>query len=234
VSRARAARRTHRTTALLLRRVEHGESDLVLALFTESLGRIPALARGARRSQKRFGGALEPFHSLTVEVDEPQSGELFLMRDAAIETMRLTLTANLERMDAAGRALGWVRTAAPPRTREPEVWVALTSLLDRLDAPGAVNPRLVLAEEGLALLAAFGWGLDLERCVRCGRPCAPGRAAMIDPTRGGLVCRACGGAAMKLGGAERGRLAAGALVPADVDLAVDLVERALRAHVGSA
>jgi DNA repair protein RecO (recombination protein O) len=234
VKRAGRPHRAHRTLALLLRRVEHGESDLVLSLFTESLGRVSALARAARKSRKRFGGALEPFQTLSVDVDEPVTGELFLLREAGIDTPRVALLSDLARMDAAGRALAWVRTAAPPRTPEPGVWAALTTLLDRLNEPGDVDARRVLAEQGLALLAAFGWGLDLERCVRCGRPCEPGRPALVDAARGGLVCRACGGARLRLEGAQRARLARGRLDPTDVDVALDLVERALRAHVGTA
>jgi len=157
---------------------------------------------------------------------------LFLLRDATIATMHAALTSDLGRMDAAGRALSWVRTAAPPRTEEPAVWAALERLMDRLDAAEPTNPHLVLAEEGLKLLAAFGWGLELGVCVRCGRPCEPGRAAMIDAERGGLVCRSCGGARFKLNGAARARLAAGTLLPEDVALTLDLVERALRTHVG--
>ncbi len=204
----------------------------MLALFTESLGRIPALGRGARRSRKRFGGALEPFHTLLVDVDEPASGELFLLREATIATLRATLTSDLSRMDAAGRALSWVRAAAPPRTEERAVWTTLERLMDRLDAPATTSPRLALAEEGLRLLAAFGWGLELSRCVRCGKECEPGRTAMVDPDRGGLVCRACGGARHRLAGPARARVAEGALHPEDVDVTLDLVERALRAHVG--
>jgi hypothetical protein len=57
---------------------------------------------------------------------------------------------------------------------------------------------------------------------------------MIDAEKGGLVCRSCGGARFKLSGAARTRLAAGTLSPEDVALTLDLVERALRAHVGVA
>jgi DNA repair protein RecO (recombination protein O) len=146
--------------------------------------------------------------------------------------MRPTLTSDLVRMDVAGRALSWVRAAAPARTEEPTVWTTIERLLDRLDGADAASPRLVLAEEGLRLLAAFGWGLELSRCVRCGKECEPGRTAMVDPERGGLVCRACGGARFRLAGAARARIAAGALLAGDVDVTLDLVERALRAHVG--
>ena len=222
-----------------MRRVDYGESDLVLGLFTEDLGRLSALARGARKSRRRFGGVLEPMHTLSVSVDERIGAELCTLREAKLDTVRTRLTADLERMEIAGRALGWVRRASPPRTPEPEVWTALSDLLDRLDDPNAAPaPRRDLAEAGLRLLVAFGWGLELSRCVSCGKLCPDGNAAMVDVARGGLVCRSCGGARLRLSGPTRTRLIRaaageiGALEQGDVDPALDLSDRAFRAHLG--
>lgn len=238
-ARAAAATRAHDTRALLVRRVVFGETDLVVTFFSEKLGRVSALARGARKSQKRFGGALEPMHTLGARLDERTGAELLVLREARIDHARRRLTSDLERMQAAGRALGWVRRVAPPRTPEPEAWSALENGLNRLDASDDTrHPTEHLAELGLCLLVAFGWGLDLERCVRCGRSCEPGRAAYIDPARGGLVCRACGGARIRLDAALRERLAraargeAGALHADDAELALELAELGLRAHAG--
>lgn len=237
--RTRVATRPHVTRALLVRRVDYGESDLVLTLFTEELGKVSALARGARKSMRRFGGALEPMHTLLVRLDERPSSELFTLGEAKIETARTRLCQSLERMEAAGRALGWVRRASPPRTAEPEVWRVLESLLARLDdASSSVAPQGELAQAGLSLLSAFGWGLDLGRCVSCGKACPTEQSALIDVARGGLVCRDCGGARLRISGPARARLAraasgqAGALDPADLDAALDLVERGFRAHLG--
>lgn len=236
-ARVRSAQKSLDTRALLVRRVDYGESDLVLTLFTERRGLLSALARSARRSQKRFGGALEPMHTLRVRLDERPSSELFVLAEAKIEIPRMRLLSTLDRLEAAGRALGWVRRASPPRTPEPEVWSALDALLERLDA-ARVEPRMELASAGLALLVAFGWGIDLERCVSCGKPCPPDRPALIDVARGGLVCRECGGARLRVPGPARARLSraaaghGGALEPGDLDLALDLVERAFRAHLG--
>ena len=43
---------------------------MIVTLFTEELGKIAALARGARKSSRRFAGALEPMHTLRVTLDE--------------------------------------------------------------------------------------------------------------------------------------------------------------------
>ena len=224
--------------ALLLRRVEYGESDLVVTLLTDTVGRISALARGARKSAKRFGGVIEPMHTLHVAYDDRSGAELVVLREAKLSRARPFLVTSLERMQAAGQALNWVRKAAPPRTPEPEVWTALEALLDRLaDADDTVPPRARLAATGLQLVAAFGWGIDFERCVSCGKAPAPGQAAAVDAARGGLVCRDCGGARRRLSGSERVGLSRAANGVGDLDddsaaLALDLIGQALKAHGG--
>ncbi|HEY3666495.1 MAG TPA: DNA repair protein RecO, partial [Polyangiaceae bacterium] len=223
--------------ALLLRRVEYGESDLVLTLLTDSIGRVSALARGARKSVKRFGGVLEPMHTLRISYDDRAGAELVMLREAKLERARPFLVTSLERMQAAGQALNWVRKAAPPRTPEPEVWAAMEALLDHLgDAEDSASPRARLAATGLRLLSAFGWGIDFDRCVSCGKQATVGQAAAVDAARGGLVCRNCGGARRRLSGDERRALSDAALGGKLADelaaLALDLVEQALKAHGG--
>jgi DNA repair protein RecO (recombination protein O) len=223
--------------ALLLRRVEYGESDLVVTLLTDTIGRVSALARGARKSVKRFGGVIEPMHTLRIGYDDRSGAELVALREAKLERARPFLVTSLERMQAAGQALNWVRKAAPPRTPEPEVWAAMETLLDQLADPNdPVQPRTRLAASGLRLLSAFGWGIDFERCVSCGKLATMAQAAAIDATRGGLVCRNCGGARRRISGSERAALSAaangGVLDDESAALALELVEQALKAHGG--
>lgn len=238
--RARTQASAHTTRALLLKRVEYGDADLVLTLFTEKLGRVSALARSARRSQRRFGGSLEPLHTLEVRLEDRPRNELSLLREARIVRARPAIVSSLERMKVAGRALGWVRSAAPAHTPEPELWAVIEALLDELgEKTDAIEPDRALAAFGLGMLNALGWGLDFERCVRCGKPCPPDAPALVDPARGGLVCRSCGGARRRLDAPLRERLARAAasadpraLEPDDAATALALVEAVLEAHAG--
>lgn len=220
----------------MLRRVEYGDADLIVTLLTLSLGRVSALARGARKSRRRFGGALEPFFTLSVTLEERRSSELFALREASVLRARTGLLGNLPALTSAGRVLGWVRRAAPAHTPEPEAWSIVEELLDRLAAGAAGDADVEVARAGLKLLAAFGWALELERCVRCGKLCPAGRPASIDPARGGLVCRECGGARLRVAPELRSRLVAAAqgrideLGSDEARFALDLVERVLETH----
>ena len=59
---------TERTLAVLLRSVDYGEADRIVTLLTERRGRVSVLARSARKSTKRFLGALEPFGVIEAEI----------------------------------------------------------------------------------------------------------------------------------------------------------------------
>ena len=215
----------------------------MVTLFTEELGKVAAMARGARKSKRRFAAALEPMHTVRVTLDERPTAELFALRDAVVVGPRPHILGDLDRMNAAGQALRWVRGGSPNRTREVEVWAELEALLDRLDDPAdPLPPGTHLAASGLRLLRHFGYGLELDACVRCGRACDLARPAFVDAGAGGLVCQACGGGHSphhQLGdAATRQRLSAAAagrdaaLVEGDTAVARRLVDEALAGHAG--
>ncbi len=234
----------HHTQALVLKRTAYGESDWIVALFTQDIGRISALARAARNSRRRFGGSLEPLHTLRVELDEVASSDILRLRSAELQTPRVGLLQSLPAMEAAGKLLGWIRRAAPERTAEPELWDLSNRCLDELaaqaDKPEGArrSAQLTLANHALHLLALCGWQLELQRCVQSGAPCPPGKAAMIDPAQGGLISRARGGASLVLSGEQRMRLDLAqrgdycALLSGDEEVALRLVQSCLEAHAG--
>ena len=222
--------------ALVVRTVEVGEADVIATLVTERVGKVSAVVRGARKGSKRVGGALEPVHTIAVLLDD-KGAELTTLKESRIVRMRAGVVSRLESLDAAGVALRWVRHLFPPRTPEPEGWRILVELLDVLDEPSS-EPRRELAKAGLSLLSAVGYALDLDRCVACSRECPPGKAACVDPARGGLVCRACGGApsvllpdtraaARALASGERAQVS-----PAQAESLLRIVDRGMAAHAG--
>ena len=219
-----------RSEALLLRSVPYREADLIVHLLTEALGAVSAIARGARKSKRRFA-ALEPMHSLAVHLDVSPARDPATLTEATVSKPRVRLISSLAAMGAAGRALRWIRTAAPQRTPEPALWYLLNQLLDDLDGDGHADA--LLAAAGLALLSAAGWGLVLDRCVRCGKPCPENARATVDVVAGGVVCGRCGGRGVALPAKER-RASMAALrgepFAGDAARVVDLVEHAFEDH----
>jgi DNA repair protein RecO (recombination protein O) len=228
--------------------VAYGEADVIATFFTRESGKLSAIVRGARKSSKRFSGALEPIHELMVTLED-KGKELCVLKEARIKRPRTGIASNLEAMEAAGQALRWVRHLCPARTPEPAAWRSLEDLLDALDVEAckqgeaegmrnAAEARRHLAIFGLRLLTDMGYAIELDRCVRCGRVCPEGRSAFVDAAGGGIVCTSCGGARRTISGELRAlaaRAQRGEGVALTWEIAgeiVDIVEDAMAAHAG--
>jgi len=224
--------------ALVVRTIAYGEADIIATFITESSGKLSALIRGGRKSTRRVGGGLEPFHTMRLRLDD-RGGELVTLKDARIVRVRAGVTASLATLEAAGTALRWLRHLVPPRHPEPAAWATTLGLLDALDG-GSAEPRVDLAGAALRLLADVGYALDLARCVVCGKPCPDDKPAGVDAARGGLVCHACGGARQVLTpGVRRAALAAqrgerAAFTRDEAEQVLAMVAVAMAAHGGIA
>jgi DNA repair protein RecO (recombination protein O) len=182
-----------------------GDADLMVTFVTRERGTISASAGSARRASTKLG-ALEPMHTLRVEIDLVAGREVGRLREARIETPRLALCADEGRLHAASELLRAARTVIPPLSPEPDAFDEIERGLDELSRAKSVG--VALARALANVLVALGVGITLDGCVSCGTPCPPDSAAFVDPARGGLVCQSCGGGPLLLKGATRQRLAA--------------------------
>ena len=53
--------RLYRTPAVILKRMDLGEADRIVTLYSRDVGKIRAVAKGVRRTTSRSAGHLEPF-----------------------------------------------------------------------------------------------------------------------------------------------------------------------------
>jgi len=180
------------TEALILRSVDFGESDRILHLLTPGSGRLTAIAKGARRSVRRFGGTLDLFNHLRVQVDFGRKTAM-----ARLDQARLIGSFEPLRVDPGRFALGCYLLElfdrlAPEGGNRSDSRRLFDFLLDALRTIAVWEPSLRLRTLlELRALDALGLRPELRDCVRCGEPA--GRNAEVDfhVADGGAVCGAC-------------------------------------------
>lgn len=192
------------TDALLLRATDYRDADRIVTLFTHDLGKVSAVARGARGSRRRFSGALEPYAVVRVELELPR-GELYTLKRADITRAFPAILTDLARMDVAGGALALVRDAHAPHVRDGELFVATLQYLTVVDHEGDPQRSLLLAF-ALRVLSLSGMAPRLSVCARSSEPVPAGKSAYFDPTLGAVVARRFGGGPFLLAGDTRERL----------------------------
>jgi DNA repair protein RecO (recombination protein O) len=194
---------TGTTRAVVLRAVDYRDSDRIVTLFTEERGRLSAVARAARRSQKRFAGGLETLCVVEVTL-EPGRGTLETLREAHPALPCLALLTSLDRIEAAGAGLELLRALLPEGQPEPEVFALTVDFLTALDA--GHSPSTTLLQFQLTTLDRLGFSPELEQCGVCGKSAPDDRTALFRASAGSIVCRDCGGGALKLSPLTRSTL----------------------------
>jgi DNA repair protein RecO (recombination protein O) len=194
--------RSRQSRALLLRSVDYRDSDRIVTLLTEEYGKISALARGARKSQRRFGGALQPYVLMNAHF-RPGRGELAHLERVSVDRSFHEILRSLEAIGAAGAAMAVIRERVPDHEPERAVFDAAVRFLSALNEGAPAEEALLCLQ--IRALALLGFAPTLDRCVQCGKMPAPGRSASFDAARGGIVCRGCGGGRLILsaGGLRR-------------------------------
>src|SRR3972149_3851703 len=74
------------TEAIVLNSMDYGESDRIVTLYTLGFGKVRGIAKGAKRSRKRFVNKLEPFSYINLLFFQKHGRELVMIEQA--ETIR--------------------------------------------------------------------------------------------------------------------------------------------------
>lgn len=170
--------------ALVLRLVVTGESDLVVTLLHPQRGRVDALAKGARKSVRRFG-ALEPLARVSVQFGRGR-GRLPLLTEATLG--RAWPGREYRQLTLASYAAELALHAAQPEHADPALHAWLE---ERLDSACRSQAEVVLwwLDTDIGFLRVVGGWPDLEHCHRCGVR-LDGEAAWPDALQGGY-CLPC-------------------------------------------
>jgi DNA repair protein RecO (recombination protein O) len=179
------------TYALLIRSVDFGESDKIVHLLTPGTGRLTAIAKGARRSVKRFPGTLDIFNHLRIQTYQSRPGRMVHLEQARLISPFEGLRQVPGRFALACYLLEMFDRIAPEGGSSPDCKRLFDFTLAALGFIGASQPdsRLRVLLEIRALDAA-GLRPELRVCVRCGREPSSGPVG-FHIGDGGLVCGAC-------------------------------------------
>lgn len=175
----------YKAQGIVLRALKLGEADRIVTFYTQSHGRVRAVAKGVRKSRSRFGGRLDAFTHVDLVLYKGR-GDLDIVTQADILGRPRRMRSDYAAFCAASAMADAVDRTTPERERNVRAFLLLRSGLGALEE-GASDPVL-LAHAFLAKLSSMaGLHPTLRACVECG---APGRAA-FSHSRGGVVCGSC-------------------------------------------
>ncbi|HEY7167403.1 MAG TPA: DNA repair protein RecO [Candidatus Binatia bacterium] len=183
---------SHSTEAIVLRAFPYGDSDKIVSFLTENHGKISGIAKGAKRSRKRFANSLEPFSVVELRFQERQHSNLAFLLAADLRYAFKNLTANLQAIAAASYLIEITDRLIGEGDDSRQVFHHLKEGLGVLENIG--YSVLFLTSFELKLLKLAGYEPALNRCRQCAvdRPKdRPADGWHFSPSDGGVFCYGC-------------------------------------------
>lgn len=183
-----------RSLALVLRSVDVFETSSVVTLFTRELGKISALAKGARRLKSPLQGGLDLLGVSDIVWLHKASEALDLVTEAAPVERFASLRRDLAALYAGYYVAELLTDLTDFHDPHPKLFDAAVVTLRHLGEPALRSRRIFRFE--LACLRELGLMPALDVCAHCGVAVEPvgepgGGAVAFGLATGGVLCPAC-------------------------------------------
>ncbi len=179
--------RSIRVEAVVLRHSDWGEADRLLWLFTRELGKVRAIAKGARKLRSRKAGHLEPFTRVNLQL--ARGRDLLIVTQAETVDSFSAINEDLLQVGYASYVVELLDRFTYEEGENPALYKLLADTLERLSQGHETS--LVLRFYEIRLLDLLGYRPQLFYCANCKQEIRP-VDQYFSAELGGVLCPNCG------------------------------------------
>ena len=170
--------------AIVLRTYPLREADLLVTLFTRAEGKVRGVARSAKKSKRRFGGALEPLTYVRAYYEDRERQELARLDSCEVLESPLATEVSYPRAVALAHVAELLDELLPDREANDAVFRLGLSVLAGLRGTDVWMPVTYFE---LWMTRLMGYLPDLSECIVCGRS-LNGSRAFFHALTDGFLC----------------------------------------------
>jgi DNA repair protein RecO (recombination protein O) len=172
--------------------MDFGDFDLIVTFFSLERGKIPLIAKSAKKSQKRFGGILELFCELDVVASTGRGRGLPVLQEAGLKSSFSGIRADITKTAYASYWAELIYNWMEEYQRQTQLYYLLKHVLSELDS-GHVQQEVLSILFQVRFLNFTGHRPNLNHCLRCRTPLEQleQNRVLFDIVKGGISCRKC-------------------------------------------
>ena len=178
-----------KTEAVVLSKLNYGDTSLIVSLFTKEQGRISAILKGARNPKAKAGMKVDPLNYLEVVFYNKDTRDLQIISSADLMEHYAGIKEDLEKLKYAHSVIELIKKLTPEHEQNIRLFngtVRILSLFESSYEP----PNLIFARFFLFFLHEIGYQVQLEKCISCGRTDLDGMNLSYNFDTG-LLCDRC-------------------------------------------
>ena len=180
------------TSAILLRKIDFGDYDVIINFFTLDRGKFSAIAKSAKKSTKRFSGILELFSALNIVCEIGRRKGLPILQEAGLTHAFSKIRTDIQKTAYASYWAEIINEWMEEGERQQDLYSLLLYALTELDRE-RLPPESLSIFFQLKFLIYAGYAPNLKECTVCRKTVEEIKETRIrfDLKKGGLICSQC-------------------------------------------
>ena len=180
------------TSAILLRRLDYGDFDVIITFFTLDRGKVSVIAKSAKKSTRRFAGVLELFSELQILAGGKRGKGLPVLQEAVLKQPFSAIRADYQKTAYASYWSELIYNWTEENFKQDALYYLFEHVLYELDT-GNTTPQVLNILFQMRFLTLSGHRPNLTHCSVC-------RLALerikdeginVNLQRGGIICSKC-------------------------------------------
>ena len=178
-----------KTEAVVLRKLNYGDTSSIVSLYTLDFGKISAIIKGGRNPKTKMGMIADPPNHLEIILYKKVTREVQFLSAAEIISHFPHLKENLNSLKFAYAVVELVQKLSPEDEPNKRIFNGIIRILSLFNSSDE-KPEIIFSRFTLFFIEESGYGINLDKCSVCGTTELDKKILGYNLERG-LLCEKC-------------------------------------------
>jgi DNA repair protein RecO (recombination protein O) len=183
-----------KTEAIVIKSMKYGDTSKIVTFYTRQFGKLKGIAKGARRSDNKFGASLEPLSDVTLVIYKKAHRDLYLISQCDSIKSFGKIHDSIEKILVGLSVLELVDQLAHEEEENAALFSLLLETLSALNG-SSKNFQSLGRSFQIRLASLLGYAPNLDVCSVCGKSVmdveqSSGVGFLL--MSGAVICSSCG------------------------------------------
>lgn len=178
-----------KTQAIVLRRINFGDTSRIALFFTEDYGKLSAIIKGARSPKSKIGSIVDTMNVVEIVFYKKESSDLHLANQIELIKHFSNTRDDFEKYKYSSAIIELLNALTVENEQHKKLFEGTVKMLSLIDSTND-NPKLLFTKYLFFFIKEIGYEFQLEHCNVCNRKILPGESASYN-YESGLICSDC-------------------------------------------
>lgn len=178
-----------KTGAIVLGKLDYGDTSKIGSFFTEKYGKISAIIKGARSPKSKIGSIVDTLNQIDLVFYKKENRDLQFISQADLKNNFRKIKDDFEKLKHASAIIELVKYTTIEYEEHPKLYRGLVRILALINDEKE-NPKINFVKFFLFLLNEIGYDLQFKNCVWCGNEFVEDEYVFFN-FESGFMCEEC-------------------------------------------